>query len=194
MTTTAIDAVGFCAHYSRQGDWAFEFALGLASRHNKKLNIFHFLEDPYDPRGSYVVRLTPAELERYEIEREKELRLYYDSRLGDYLDAGFRLCDNDEWTELHRCLCKREFQILVLALPSYEATFAGVPLVEFADHFICPLVLVGPGSAEEKYLNSPAALLADKLGLGRGSWIRIAEAGSIFSSGTARVTSSGERL
>ena len=44
MTTTAIESVGFCAHYSPQGDWAFDFALRLASRNSKRLNVFHFLK------------------------------------------------------------------------------------------------------------------------------------------------------
>ena len=30
MTMTGVYAVGFCAHYSPQGDWAFNFALSLA--------------------------------------------------------------------------------------------------------------------------------------------------------------------
>jgi hypothetical protein len=109
------------------------------------------------------VGLSRPERVRFTIEREKELRLYYDARLGDHLEAGFRVCEEGEWTELHRCLCKREFQLLVLAYPQYEATFAGKPLVEFARRFVCPVVLVGPHSPDEYHLNSPAALVADKL-------------------------------
>ena len=55
MTTTAIHAVGFCAHYSRQGDWAFQLALNMARAENLQLNIFHFFSDPYgEEKGSMV--------------------------------------------------------------------------------------------------------------------------------------------
>jgi hypothetical protein len=172
MTATTIDAVGFCAHYSLQGDWAFEFALALARRTHKKLNIFHFLSDPYSTMKPDPSDLSRAEYDRLLIEREKELRFYYDDRLGDYLDAGFRLCEDDEWTELHRCLCKREFQVLVLGVPSREAVFGGRPVLDFAASFVCPVVLVGPESREIQ-LNCPAALLSEKLGLENGSWRRI---------------------
>ena len=72
MTATTIDAVGFCAHYSTQGDWAFEFALRLARKHGKKLNIFHFLGDPYDPQDSGPVGMTREQFNRYLIERERK--------------------------------------------------------------------------------------------------------------------------
>jgi hypothetical protein len=91
--------------------------------------------------------------------------MYYDPRLGDYVEAGFRLCEDPEWTELHRCLTKREFQILVLGYPDYQARFAGKSLEEFAHSFVCPVVLVGPSSPHEVYLNHPARMIAERLGL-----------------------------
>jgi hypothetical protein len=165
MTTTNINSVGFCAHYSGQGDWALEFALALARARSMRLNIFHFLSDPYDPSDDRASRLAPGDRERLIVERERELRLYYDSKLGDYVDVGFRLCEDREWLELHRCLTKREFQVLVLGRPDYGVSFAGKPLEEFADAFVCPVVLIGPSSPTEFRLNSPARLIADRLGL-----------------------------
>ena len=178
MTATTIDAVGFCAHYSTQGDWAFEFALELARKHGIKLNIFHFLGDPYNPRDTGPIGMNREQFDGFLIEREKELRLYYDTRLGDYLEAGFRLCEDNEWTELHRCLCKREFQVLVLGFPQPDAVFWHRPIREFAAAFVCPVILVGPDSPDEISLNSPAALLAEKLGLENLSWRRIGPDGT----------------
>jgi hypothetical protein len=169
MTVARLDAIGFCAHYSRQGDWAFEFALDLARRSSLQLNIFHFLADPYDATDRTGQDMPAAERARLIIGLEKEMRLYYDSRLGEYLDVGFRLCEDREWKELHKCLTKNEFQVLVLARPSRGATFGGKPIEEFAGSFVCPVVLVGPYSSRELRLNRPAALMADRLGLRGGA-------------------------
>jgi hypothetical protein len=92
MTTATFRAVGFCAHYSKQGDWAFAFALDLSKKYSLKLNVFHFLEDPYDSSDTNIRHLTEAQLSNLAIERERELRLYYDGLAGDYLDIGFHSC------------------------------------------------------------------------------------------------------
>ncbi|MCG6927205.1 MAG: universal stress protein [Acidobacteria bacterium] len=165
MSTFAIRAIGFCAHYSRQGDWAFDFALRLARIGSLRLNVFHFLVDPYDPEARPPEGLTRDERAALAIRLERDLRLYYDSRLGDYLEAGFRLCEDPEWTELHRCLTKREFQVLVLGYPRQGTRFGGVPIEEFVSRFVSPVVLVGPGSPREIRLNPPAALISGRLGL-----------------------------
>jgi len=179
MTTTSLNAVGFCAHYSRQGDWAFRYALHLARRQDLQLNIFHFLRDPYGKEEFTADRLSAEDRERLAIGREKELRLYYDDRLGSYLKAGFRLCEDNGWTELHRCLCNREFQVLVLAYPEYEAQFVGKPLTRFAHSFVCPVVLVGPDHPDQFTLNNPAVLLSETLHLGNAKWSRLEPAGAV---------------
>lgn len=173
MTVAAISQIGFCAHYSPQGDWAFDVAFDLARRPSRRLNIFHFAADPYDPGDLEAGRLPPADQARFLVEREKRLRLHYDERLGDYMNVGFRLCEKNEWTELHRCLAHREFQLLVLAYPRRDATFGGRPILEFAHAFVCPLVLVGPDGPREYRLNAPATLLADSLGLADVPWSRV---------------------
>jgi len=170
MTITTIRAVGFCAHYSAPGDWAFDFALRLAQRQSLPLNVFHFLSDPYDPTDDTSQVVTGEARTRLAIAREKELRLYYDSKAGEYLDVGFRLCEDNEWTELHRCLLLRQFQILVLGYPTPVASFAGKPIEEFADCFVSPTVLVGPHHSGQYHLNSRAALIADQISLAPGSW------------------------
>jgi hypothetical protein len=173
MTIPTLNAVGFCAHYSEQGDWAFDYALRLSRRHGIRLNVFHFLADPYDPASAAPGGLSEDRRERLIVERERELRMYYDDRAGDYLEVGFRLCENNEWTELHRCLLIREFQILVLGYAGQNATFAGTPIREFSDAFVCPVVLVGPDSPQEYHLNHPATLVLSRLGLPEGSWSAI---------------------
>jgi hypothetical protein len=134
MAIPTLNAIGFCAHYSRQGDWAFDYALELSRRHGIQLNVFHFLADPYDPDAlpptpPFQGRAEP----RWWWRRERELRMYYDERAGDYLEVGFRLCQDNEWVELHRCLVDQEFQVLVLGVVDANATFAGKPLEEFAE-------------------------------------------------------------
>jgi hypothetical protein len=175
MTIPTLNAVGFCAHYSKQGDWAFDYALELSRAHGIQLNVFHFLVDPYDPVRA-APDLSKAELSLLVTEKERELRLYYDERAGDYLDVGFRLCEDNSWTELHRCLVDRQFQILVLGYVAPDARFAGRPLEEFADSFICPVVLVGPDQPRQFHINRAAALVSDRLVLPAGGWERIGAA------------------
>ena len=71
MTRQGLHAVGFCAHYSRQGDWAFECALKLAQSNGLQLNVFHFLEDPYDPSDDTARKVSVEERARIAIEGER---------------------------------------------------------------------------------------------------------------------------
>lgn len=170
MAIPTLNAVGFCAHYSDQGDWAFDYALQLSRLHKIRLNVFHFLSDPYNPDDKSIDSTSGEERAQLAIERERELRLYYDKRAGDYLEVGFRLCEHAEWVELHRCLVVREFQVLVLGYVGSVANFGRRSLEEFAESFICPIVLVGPNRPDEFRLNSRASLIADKLGLRNKAW------------------------
>jgi hypothetical protein len=174
MTIPRIKAVGFCAHYSQQGDWAFAYALRLAQQDSLQLNVFHFLSDPYDPDDDTEARFTKRELSRLAFEKERELRLYYDNLAGEYLEVGFRLCFDDSWHELHRCLAVREFQLLVLAKPAPDALFSQKPIDDFARDFVCPVILVGPDGPEQYLLNNQATLLADRLALDAGCWESLA--------------------
>lgn len=176
MTRQGLYAVGFCAHYSQQGDWAFDYALRLAQNNGLQLNVFHFLENPYDPSDETGKHLSPEERARIAIERERELRLYYDKLAGDYLNVGFRFCEDNEWTELHRCLLVREFQVLVLANISDGCVFAGKKIEEFAHAFVSPVVLAGPDRRDQLRLNTRAAIMAPELGLSDQTWKQIASA------------------
>jgi hypothetical protein len=170
MAIPTLNAVGFCAHYSEQGDWAFDYALRLSETRKLTLNVFHFLGDPYSLERDTTATMSARERAALAIEREKELRLYYDRRAGDYLDVGFRLCEHAEWLELHRCLLVREFQVLVLGYVGPDATFGQRPIAEFAEAFVCPVVLVGPTRADEFYLNHQAQMIVDKLELKNAHW------------------------
>ena len=165
MAIPTFNAVGFCAHYSKQGDWAFDFALQLSQKQNVQLNVFHFIKDPYDPDYTKPKHLSRSELEKMAIAEEKELRLYYDNRAGEYLNIGFRECFEDSWTELHRCLKISEFQLLILGYPKKNAIFVRKPIEEFANDFISPVILVGPKNPEQLCLNNQAALLSFELGI-----------------------------
>jgi hypothetical protein len=170
MPTISLNAVGFCPHYSDQGDWAFDYALRLSRMHQIKLNVLHFMKDPYDPEDDLVDLLSDKERAEIAVKREKELRLYYDSRAGDYLNVGFRLCEHTEWLELHRCLVAREFQVLVLGHIHEGVSFGNRPIKEFAGAFVCPMVLVGPEKPNQFLINEPARMIVDKLGLEPGTW------------------------
>jgi len=173
MAALTFNAVGFAAHYSKQGDWAFDYALKLSESAKMQLNVFHFLSDPYDPSDNDYEKLAYKELEQIAIQKEKELRFYYDQRAGEYLKVGFRVCYDKSWTELHRCLLIREFQVLVLGYPQFGSHFAKYAIEEFAEKFISPVVLVGPDSPDQFFLNHQAVQLVDKLGLVNKNWIEL---------------------
>lgn len=174
MTIPTFNAVGFCANYSKQGDWAFDFALQISQTHKVQLNVFHFLKDPYDPAGAWPKHLSRKELDVLAITEEKKLRLYYDQRAGEYLNVGFRLCYDNSWSELHRCLMIREFQLLILGYPKTSATFVRKPMKKFADDFISPVILVGPSKPNQFYFNSQAALLKENLTGSPEEWKKMA--------------------
>jgi hypothetical protein len=159
---------------SEIGDWAFDFALDLARRNDTSLNVFFFPTSPCEEhprRGRWGELMVLAD--ENQIALEREIRLYYEDRLGDYLDVGFRLCLGDEIPELRRCLAQHDYTVLVLAYESKRCPFGESPIEQFAERMQCPVVLVGPDSRDEIYLNSPASLVADQLGLEVGQWMLV---------------------
>ena len=171
MTKARLNGIGYCARMSKVGDWAFEFALYLARRHDIKLDIFFFPTSPcseHETRGRKGELLNLSQMDEIEIERE--VRLYYDERLGDYLNVGFRLCLGDEVPELKRCLFDREYDVLVLAYEKRLCPFGEKPIEVFVEQMQCPVVLVGPESQDEIYLNSPANMRVTELMLKSKNW------------------------
>ena len=102
------------------------------------------------------------------------MRLYYDERLGDFLNVGFRLCEGDEEPELLRCLLiHKDYDVLVLAYEYSGCPFGERPIEEFAERMACPTVLVGPRRNDQFYLNTPAKLWTDALDLDDGEWLSL---------------------
>ena len=165
MAIPTFNSVGFCAHYSKQGDWAFDLALQISKMRNVKLNVFYFLKDPYNPNDNSLKNLSHSTIEKLAIAEEKKLRLYYDQLAEEYLEVGFRVCYDDSRKELHRCLMIREFQLLVLGYTKRGVFFTKKPIEEFANSFISPVILVGPMNSEQLCLNNQAALLSHSLGI-----------------------------
>ncbi len=171
-----MNGIGLCAIFSRQGDWAFDYALNLARHYKCKLNIFHFLESPYMLRRDVVfvdaekTETAPVSPELI-AKKDKELRESFEDRLGDYVEVGFRLCEgNNEW-ELRKCFKKGDYEILVIGYNAKHADFGGTTTIEeFGAKFKGPLVLVGPEQADSYYLNGEAAKRVAELLIPEGKW------------------------
>ncbi|MCL5124658.1 MAG: universal stress protein [Deltaproteobacteria bacterium] len=171
-----MNGIGLCAIFSRQGDWAFDYALVLARKHETRLNIFHFLESPYTLRRDVVfvdAGKTQTEVVTPELiaQKDKELRMGFDSRLGDYVNVGFRLCEGIDEIELKKCFKKGDYEVLVIGYQTRGAEFGGTTTIEeFAKKFHCPVILVGPEAPDMFYLNQAAANVLDELYLPAGKW------------------------
>jgi hypothetical protein len=177
MATQSFRGVGYCARMTLAGDWAFDFALDLATRNDVQLDVFFFPTPPSIPHASRGRRGETANLSDEErIQIEKDMRIYYDQMLGDFVNVGFRLCEGDEEPELRRCLMlRREYDVLVLPYEGHHARFGSGSVEEFAESMPCPTVLVGPERAEQYYLNTPAKLWVSRLGLVEGSFHNVCD-------------------
>jgi len=174
-----MNGVGLCAIFSRQGDWAFDYALSLARHYKTKLNVFHFLESPYmlrrdvvfvDAEKTKTATVTPD----FIATKDREMRETYEDRLGDYVEVGFRLCEgNDEW-ELRKCFKKGDYEVLVIGYKEKGAPFGGTTTIEeFAGKFKGPVVLVGPDAGDSYCINEVAEARVGDLLLPEGKWKRI---------------------
>ena len=170
MTTIALKDVGFCAHFSRQGDWAFEFALSLAKRLEHRLNIFYFPRLEWPSSGGPANELSEDEV----VALDRRVREYYDDKLGDFVEVGFRVCEDLVSTELRRCLFRQEYQAMVLGYLEHGAPFGRDSIEVFAYRFNGPIVLVGPDRPNQLYLNPPATLVSWQLGLAEDEWQSLA--------------------
>ncbi len=169
-----MNGVGLCAIFSRQGDWAFDYALTLARKHNTKLNVFHFLQSPYAIRRDVVFvdekkdKTAPVTADLI-AEKDKELRMNYDDRLGDYTEVGFRLCEgSDEW-ELKKCFKRGDYEVLVIGYQGKGADFGGTTTIEkFASKFKGAVVLVGPEAPDQYFVNAKGKEVLDQLDIPEG--------------------------
>jgi hypothetical protein len=166
MTILNVEKIGLVADYSERGDWAFDLAFSLTKIRNLHLNIFHFLESPYD----VPIDIIPSDIPMKEydgneiVSLDRKLREYYDGKLGDYVDVGFRVCENARHNfELKRCLREREYHILVIPHIRKSVNFGNMPIEEFAYRFNAPVILVGPTRPDEYRINPAAKMLIDSL-------------------------------
>jgi hypothetical protein len=158
--------VGFCAHFSRQGDWAFELALSLAQRLKSRLNVFYFPQLDWSCSSDQAGGLSEDEL----VALDRKVREYYEDKLGDFVEVGFRVCEDLIDTELRRCLFRRAYQVMVVGYLDYGATFGDDSIENFAYRFNGPIILVGPRRPDQLCLNPPAKLVSWQLGLSEDDW------------------------
>ncbi len=174
-----MNGIGLCAIFSKQGDWAFDYALALARHHKTKLNIFHFLESPYalrrdvvfvDAEKTRTAQVTPEFIQQ----KDKEIREKFDDRLGDYVEVGFRLCEGNDEFELRKCFKKGDYEVLVIGYKEKGAAFGGTTTIEeFASKFKGPVILVGPDFPDSFFLNEAAERRLGDLLIPDGRWKRI---------------------
>ena len=164
MTTINVKDVGFCADFSTQGDWAFEYALEQARSLGFGLKIFYVPDLAWGMRD--VPEIPPDQL----VALDRQVREYYDERLGDFVDVGFRVCEGFADKELRRCLMQQVYQLLVLAYTDFGTPFAGRTIEEFAYAFNGPLVMVGPDRPDQFTVNPAAGVLAQQLNLEGRDW------------------------
>ncbi|MEW6404283.1 MAG: hypothetical protein AB1649_20995 [Chloroflexota bacterium] len=176
--------IGFCTHFTQTDSWAFDYALRLARSHNWQLTVCHWLNSPYNLRRDVVYSslhekanlqpVTPRLLTRLEL----ELRMYYDPRLADFTQIGFKLCEGMYQVELVRCLRQNLLDLVIMGYQrSDEDTTSGEqPLEEFALHLPYPMVIVGPDSPNQFILNEAAQKWLNELGLPQGSWRSVSSA------------------
>ena len=153
-------------------------ALGLARSRPAILNVFSFVESPYEAPQDLAPRQAPARDvdDRTLIQMDRKLREYYDERLGDFLEVGFRVCESGRHNlELRHCLKRKEYQLLIVPYLAYGATFGNMPLEEFAYRFNAPVLLVGPERADQYHLNPPAQVIAGTIDLLSAGWTAIPE-------------------
>ena len=169
--------IGLCTHFSQSDEWAFDFALELVRKQGWQLTICHWLNSPYSLRRDMVYPtlheggepqpITPALLTKLEL----ELRQYFEPKLGNFTDVGFKLCEGMYQVELARCFRQNLLDLVVLGYPPTDPeTSNEQPLEEFAAHLNYPLVIVGPDTPDHFMLNQAAQGWLDELQIQENSW------------------------
>lgn len=167
MTTLKVDNIGLCADFSPQGDWAFDCAFSLARSMEIGLRVFGVADMAWD-------KSAPRALSSEEtIALDRRLREYYDERLGDFVDAGFRVCEGLVNRELRSCLVEREYQMLVLPYRDTGALFAGRAIEDFATSLQFPVILAGPERLGQLFANPPALMFSQQQQIQQDSWAPI---------------------
>jgi hypothetical protein len=178
MTTPRIQKVGLVFHFSEAGDWALAAALQVARTRKTALNVYYFLQSPYEvPYDVAPADLTTLCFDSATLaQQERKLREYFEERLGDFDDVRFRVCESGRHNqELRRCLLHHEYQLLVIPCPRQGVGFGNMPVEEFAYRFASPVMLIGPERPDQVRLNSFASVMHDSNALLVGPWQPIPE-------------------
>jgi len=168
MTAPRINRIGLVADFSKQGDWAFDLAFSITQRCDATLNVFHFAHSPYEaPLDRAPIQMPAPPLDsKHLVGLDRQLRERYEDKLGEFVDIGFRVCEEGRHNlELRRCLRRREFQLLVIPYLRKAVPFGNMPLEEFAFRFNAAVILVGPDRPQQHRLNPPASSLVRMHGL-----------------------------
>ena len=173
MTIPSIVRIALVSHFSEVGDWALQAALRVAQCRPAALNVYYFLESPYEvPLSKAPVELLPPDADNATLVRkEREVREYFEERLGDFDKVRFRVCETGRHNqELRRCLLHREYQLLIIPCPRRGVSFGNMPIEEFAYRFGAPVLLVGPDRHDQYRLNPFASVLQGARELVDGPW------------------------
>lgn len=170
--------IGFCTHFTETDEWAFEYALRLARGRGWQLNICHWLYSPYLLRRDLIAddlfhpEKTTAVNPSLLVKLERQLREYYESRLGDFTDVAFKLCEGQYQVELVRCFRKNLLDLVVIGYQAVddETHSTAQTLEEFALHVPFPLIVVGKDGPHNYLLNEKAREVLDDLDLPDSSW------------------------
>jgi hypothetical protein len=110
------------------------------------------------------------------VNKERELREYFESHLGDFEEVRFRVCESGRHNkELRRCLVHHEYQLLIIPCLRDGVSFGNMPIEEFAFRFGAPVLLVGPDHESQFRLNPFASVLDGANTFGFGGWRPITE-------------------
>jgi len=142
----------------------------MARQLKNRLNIFYFPRLDLSFSSQPAAALGEDEL----VALDRRVREYYDDKLGDFVEVGFRVCEDLVDTELRRCLFRHEYQVMVVGHLGPGARFGDDTIESFAHRFNGPIVLVGPDRPNQLYLNPPAALVSWQLGLAEDDWQSLA--------------------
>ena len=105
---TAID-------FSENSQFAFEYALTLATQFQAELTIMHVINEPVDLRGFYVPHISFEQLEK-EIEEgaEKMMEKFCQTELGDYTNYQTAICTGIPYEEIIRKAGETAASLIVL--------------------------------------------------------------------------------
>lgn len=166
--------VAVLASFSRQGEWAFEFALTLAKKHQTRLDIYSILASPHalrreevyvDDKKQRTAIVTPEII----AQKERELREAFAEELGDFTDVAYHVSEGDEEWELNKHFKRGAYDLLVVGYEGKGGNVGASQTIEdFASRYRGPLVLVGPGSRDSYFLNKKAKERLPDLGIPEG--------------------------